>query len=307
MKLVHNFTLHNCNFGILIIPFRKYEAMAKFNRTNFVNPLSKDLDYFIACAESNSFLKAAESLDIQQAGLSKIIQKLEYNIGQNLFHRSVKGIELTPYGKALHQSLAQTKNYWKDIYTQHIQDSLGPSGALSIGCHPSVASSRFPKVLPTIIQSYPHLKLDVCFDTSVEITRKVADLKIDIGLVVNPVKNADLILKNIEAESVGLWKKTAKPAEVLCYNPDMFTVEKLLKKYPQYKLIPIKDYEVIANLINESDFVGILPQTIAERHRLKAIEEKIFDVNIGLIWHKDRFTQPGRRQIVDSILISLKS
>jgi DNA-binding transcriptional LysR family regulator len=282
-------------------------SSAKSNKSFLMTPLSRDLEYFIACVDAGSILRAAESLDIQQAGLSKIIQKLEQELGQKLFYRNIRGIELTEFGQALHQSLVQTKTYWGTVYSSNIQNSMGPSGVLKIGCHSSIALNQYHKFLPALLSSFPALVVETEFDTSLEITRKVAALKIDIGLVINPVKNADLIMKPLDSEHVRVWKKNEKAGNTLVYNPDMLQGQKLLKKYPECKLQPMRDYEVIARLVGETDFLGLLPNTVAERHGLKPVGDKLFSVNLAMIWHKDKFASPSRYQIVETILASIKN
>jgi DNA-binding transcriptional LysR family regulator len=276
------------------------------NKSHFMSPLARELEYFMVCVEAGSILRGAESIDIQQAGLSKVIQKLEHELGQKLFYRNIRGIEMTEFGQALHQSLIQTKNFWGSIYSSNIQNSTGPSGPFKIGFHSSIALTQYHKFLPALMNSFPSLSVETDLDTSLEVTRKVAALKLDIGLVVNPVKNADLIMKPIASEHVRIWKKAEKNSNILVYNPEMLQGAKLLKKYPDFKLHPVKDYEVIARLVAETNYMGLLPNTVAERHHLKPIGEKLFSTNLAMIWHKDKFANSSRYQIVETILAAIK-
>ena len=61
------------------------------------------LDTFFAVVESGSFNSAAEKLYISTTAIRKQINQLEERLDVNLFDRSVKGVELTAYGKYFYQ------------------------------------------------------------------------------------------------------------------------------------------------------------------------------------------------------------
>ena len=61
----------------------------------------RHLRYFIAVAETGSLTEAAERrLYTSQPSLSRQIRDLESHVGVQLLSRSVRGVELTPAGKA---------------------------------------------------------------------------------------------------------------------------------------------------------------------------------------------------------------
>lgn len=54
---------------------------------------------FVILVKEGNYLNAAESLFISQSSLSKHIQRMEYELGQELFERTKKKVELTHFGK----------------------------------------------------------------------------------------------------------------------------------------------------------------------------------------------------------------
>ena len=57
------------------------------------------LEYAIKVAEVGSINQAASQLFVSQSTLSTSIKNLEHELGQTIFLRTNKGVELTPFGK----------------------------------------------------------------------------------------------------------------------------------------------------------------------------------------------------------------
>jgi DNA-binding transcriptional LysR family regulator len=52
----------------------------------------REIDYFVACVQNDSFSKAAEALFTTQSSVSKVIKAMEEEMGVQLFERQAKGI-----------------------------------------------------------------------------------------------------------------------------------------------------------------------------------------------------------------------
>ena len=57
------------------------------------------LKYAVEIADTGSINKAAENLFIGQPNLSRAIKELESSLNITIFHRSAKGMDLTPDGE----------------------------------------------------------------------------------------------------------------------------------------------------------------------------------------------------------------
>ena len=94
----------------------------------------KQLQYFVACAQSGSFSDAAKILYSTQSSVSKVIKTLENTLGIQLFDRLPRGIRLTVQGqKVYHYVCKITKeidvleNMAAHGMTKWIRISLNPS------------------------------------------------------------------------------------------------------------------------------------------------------------------------------------
>lgn len=61
----------------------------------------RQLGYFVTVAEERNFTRAAQRLRIAQPAVSQQMQRLERELGEALFDRTARGIELTAVGQAL--------------------------------------------------------------------------------------------------------------------------------------------------------------------------------------------------------------
>ena len=60
-----------------------------------------ELQVLLAVAQAGSMAKAAAQLAMSEPAVSRSISDMEHTLGVSLFDRSSKGVEPTPYGRAL--------------------------------------------------------------------------------------------------------------------------------------------------------------------------------------------------------------
>lgn len=64
----------------------------------------RQLQYFVAVAEEESFSRAAEKMNVSQPSLSKAIQSIEDEYGVTLVKRTTRSFKLTVAGRAYLQT-----------------------------------------------------------------------------------------------------------------------------------------------------------------------------------------------------------
>ena len=94
----------------------------------------KQLQYFVACAQSGSFSDAAKILYSTQSSVSKVIKTLEDTLGMQLFERLPRGIRLTVQGQKVYHYACRITNEMNALenmaahgMTKWIRISLNPS------------------------------------------------------------------------------------------------------------------------------------------------------------------------------------
>ncbi len=250
--------------------------------------LREEVLVFSEVIRAGSMSAAAEALNIQQPAVSKAIKKLEAECGERLVTRGREGSRPTLAGRKLLEKLTLLEG-------RSAPASSAPT-QLVLGCHPSIAIDQFPKILRKLRSLFPQTELRFVFAPSTEITAKVVTGEVDLGFVINPIKRRQLIAKGIKKDYVALWGGThKKEGAPILIHPDMLYAPHVKKQFSQ-ELWPMPDYEVIAQLCRH-DFQGVLPAVVAARHGLGQLSKKLFEVELKLITHEDRFQKPILRQI----------
>lgn len=150
-------------------------------------PSFKFLIGFEAAARLGNYSRAADELCISQSAISHQIAQLEQQLGQPLFRRKGRGVELTVAGRLLldsvGKSLEQIRNGLNRIET-YMDDSLA-----TIVCPPHIASGWLQSRVDRLCAAHPAL----CPIISVDVTaRYIDELDVDICITTEPLKQPGL-------------------------------------------------------------------------------------------------------------------
>lgn len=267
-----------------------------------MTPFKKEYLHFLTVCETLNFSRAAEKLDIGQAGLSKSVSRLEEDLGERLFLRKGRGLELTEFGQSLAKKIEQLRIDWQDGLAEMAASKNEIRGVIKIGAHPTVAIDRCPEFFTKLSEDFPDLELKLIFATSYQLTQMVNHNEIDIGLIINPIPYPELVVKKLKQEHMAIYASLKASKEVLYYNSEMQNVLKHLKKFSKFKQVPVDDYEVLAALAKSSRGYALLPSPVAERHRgLKQQGKSLQSVDLALVYRSDRPKTVSFRTVIETI------
>ena len=145
------------------------------------------LHYVLAVAEHKNFTLAAEKCFVTQPTLSMQIQKLEEELGVQIFDRGKKPIQLTDVGQ---QIVTQAKNIVnesiriKDIVDQQ-KGYIG--GDFKVGIIPTVMPTLLPMFMANFINKYPKVNLIIEEHTTEEIIKMLKSGQLDAAIAATPL------------------------------------------------------------------------------------------------------------------------
>ena len=171
----------------------------------------RQLRYFTAAAELGRVSQAAVQLNVSQSAITTAIRDLEELLGQQLFERQARGVELTDAGRRF-LSHAYTVLSSADEALRMPGEAASVSGLLSIAATYTVLGYFLPHHLQRFAQRYPQIELKVH-----ELQREA----IEEGLITNRYDLGVLLTGNVVNSEIGretffgsprrLWVPTKHP------------------------------------------------------------------------------------------------
>lgn len=135
---------------------------------------------FLEVANCLSFSQAASNLYISQQAVTKQIAALEQELGIKLFYRTTRQVALTPAGGILRDDFAQINRQISDCIRRARELDASGKALLRVGF--LSALSRKDIILPVtdyLIQSCPHMELDIQLMDFVALRNSLLDNKLD--------------------------------------------------------------------------------------------------------------------------------
>lgn len=119
----------------------------------------RQLNYFIAVAETRHLGRAAERLHLSQPPLTRQIQQLEAELGVQLFRRTPRGMELTQAGEELLRDAQNIRSLVSQAAERAQRAGLGQAGRLDVGVYGSAMFGLVPEVLSAFRARHPDVEL----------------------------------------------------------------------------------------------------------------------------------------------------
>jgi DNA-binding transcriptional LysR family regulator len=257
----------------------------------------RQLEMFLALAETLNFREAAARLHMTQPPLSRQMQELEAALGTQLLHRSSQGVTLTGSGELLAKEAARLLQACEKL-GQRFADQ--PTQRLRIGLTTVVETEKFTQL--------PQWDIDFKRQTSVKSVRDLQQDKLDAAIIGMPTKTDGLTVHHLYRDRfcVALPKghrlAARKAISLLDLNNDRLfwfqrdrnpgfydACEKLFKKlyFAPQRLPEPTDHHVLLSMIANEDGVGLVPESLKKiRHQgvvfRKLKEDELLFIDIGI-------------------------
>ena len=144
--------------------------------------MDRQLRYFICIAELGSLSRAADALDQTQSGLSRQLATLEARIGQPLFLRTGRGVELTEAGKLLYDA-TQPAYRGIDLAVERMRHQGVTQGTLRLAAVHTLSYYYTADLVAGFVSAHPSVNLSIMGRSSPEVVALVESGKADLGLV----------------------------------------------------------------------------------------------------------------------------
>ena len=158
------------------------------------------LQSFMTVAEEFNFRRAAERLHIDQSALTRRIQKLEGQLGCELFARSTREVRLTEAGHAFYRDNLPTLARLEAAVLHARRVAAGKTGHLRIGYMSFAAIAAMPHAVRAFRAAHPAISVAITYIRTQGQKIALARNEIDVGFMIGPFAHPDFLTHTISRE-----------------------------------------------------------------------------------------------------------
>jgi len=270
-------------------------------------------------AQSLHFGKTAQVYFVSPSTLSRIIQRLEEQLGGKLFLRDNRSVQLTAIGQKFLVFAEQQLTQWQ-LLQQAINDQkIQLSGKLHIYCSVTAAYSHLPPLLDKFRQQNPLVEIVLTTGDAADALEQIQQKTVDIAIAAYddnfpkslyfyPLADIPLtIIAPIIACSVQkkIQEKTIDWQEVPIILPEHGTARKRFEQWYRKKQLgkaniyaTVSGHEALVSMVALGCGVGIAPQVVVDNSPVKdrvqylIANDEITPFKLGICCLKTQQQQP---------------
>jgi DNA-binding transcriptional LysR family regulator len=292
----------------------------------------RDLHTLLAVAERKSMAKAAADLAVTQPAVTKAIADMEHTLGVRLFDRTSRGVDPTPYGRALLK--------WCDVVFDDLHQAVRElefladptAGELRIGAIQPMLQGLLPAILDRLSRRFPRIVVDVVLCGSpADYYRSLRERNTDliIGRLMKTAEEDDLEIErlfdepmHVAANAQNRWarRRTIELAELMNEpwvlprpdtGPESLAWPWIAEAFQAHGLkmpatrITSNSITLQIALLSTGRFVAILPRSLisfsGKKLGIKVLPVKlpIHPPPVGIVTLKNRTLSPVTRLFIE--------
>ncbi|MCA6123676.1 LysR family transcriptional regulator [Bradyrhizobium sp. WSM 1704] len=147
----------------------------------------RQLQQFLAVADSMSFRQAAERLNMAQPPLTASIRQMEDQLGVRLFERTNRISGLTAAGQVLRDEARRTIAQAERAVALTQRAAAGLTGSLRIGFVATAVRHIVPNLIANFRETHPEVALELMEAPTARQAAALLDDRLDLGIVALPL------------------------------------------------------------------------------------------------------------------------
>lgn len=150
---------------------------------------------FYAVAKCGSLTRAADRLFISQPAVSQAIKQLEGQLGVSLFHRTHRGMELSPQGgRIIFEQVEEALRLLEQAESELLKLNTTATGTIKIGATDAIFSNILVDKIVGYNAEYPAVKIELITGTTPETLSQIKQNKCDVGFINLPLEDKEVQL-----------------------------------------------------------------------------------------------------------------
>lgn len=284
----------------------------------------RQLHLLLALDELRSLRRAAEGVHLTQPAATRLLGQVERAIGLKLFERSPRGMMPTAAGAALIQGAREVLGTLARTGEELDAIEAGTAGRIHVGVLVAAAPVLLPRAIARFKARYPEVTVAVQEGTLPLLLPMLREGELDlvVGRLSSEVTASGMALESLHPEPMRVTVRTGHPlarrrrpglralAEESWVLPPQGTPYRLrldaafrsTGAEPPRRQVESASMLVNAALLQETDFLGVMPQDVAEQlvrlGALAALDVELPEPTgpIGLITRPGQEMTPATRE-----------
>lgn len=282
----------------------------------------RQLEYFQMAGKLGNITRAAERLHVSQSTVTLAIQRLEEQLGLQLFDRSQKKLILSTEGHVFWERISGILLQLDDAVAEAQQYRDLQKGKLKLGVPSMIGSFLFPELLSAFTAQYPNLQLTILEEGSKILREALERDELDLAIVnlhQTPPKLDTLAMTRNEfvvclplnhplATRDAIEIAALKDEQFIMFKEDAYNRQAVVqaceaKGFTPKILLSSSQVETHKELVAKGLGISFLIDKIAAKSKQLAarpLTEPIY-LEFGLAWKKDKYLSRAAQAFIDFV------
>jgi LysR family positive regulator for ilvC len=261
----------------------------------------KSLKMFVHLTKTLHFGKTAEASHVSTSTLSRIIQRLEDEVGCSLLHRDNRSVVLTEAGFLLKKYAEQQLEQWQLLQLSLNQKQAELQGKLHIYCSVTAAYSHLPRLLESFRSQHPLVEIVLTTGDAADAFEQVQQQAVDFAIGVKPESLSRLFyFQHIATVPLAVIAPTMACRVQQQLQDDVITWSKIPIILPEHGVArkrfeywyrkkqqgkphiyaTVSGHEALVSMVALGCGVGIAPQVVVDNSPVKDRVQYLDDIGV---------------------------
>lgn len=299
---------------------------------------AKLLRLFVTLADTLHFAKTAEACHMTPSAVSRAIQRLEQELGQCLFTRDNRSVQLTHAGEVFKRYALESLAQWDALQQNLCLDAKNLSGELRLYCSVTASYSILSAILPAFRQQYPGIEIKLHTGDQAQAVSRVLAGEEDIAIAAHPGElSKKLNFQTVtysplhfiapsmpcqvsrQIEQQGKNGATLDWVQLPLILSEQGLARKRLDQWLKHRGVKpnvyayVSGHEAIVSMVGLGFGIGVVPELVIQHSPLQdkikilSVEPKMEPFDIGLCALESRLQSPLVRAFWDMAQESVKA
>ena len=274
---------------------------------------------------------AAEKLGISQPAVSNALKRLRGLLNDDLFHRTSRGMEPTPYALHLAEPVAYALNSLQNVLSR--RDSFSPeqsSRTFNLAMTDIGEMYFMPPLMKALARKAPHIRVNTVRFTSGDLRDDMESGQVDLALGLLPQLRAGFFQRRLFRQNYVCMFRRGHPTAknpislkqfselehvgVLASNSGHGEVDTLLERAGIQRRVrlTVPHFIAVGHILQSTDLIATLPHRFAVRSEkpfglvTSPHPAKLPEIAINMLWHA-KFNRDPANMWMRQLLVGLFS